>query len=445
LPHGRSLVFLGLLLGWLAAPARAADYSWDNGGGDGLWSTPANWSPDGAPGTNDSFVDLADTATWNITIDTNAVISNVLIKCDGSLETAPLTNTVNWIGNGSEPTVTVLDTLAVYTNGDGDVLIDPFTLQASLNLTDIHLRIGASGSRGSLTLATRKDHDSRQSTVSGTLKVTRGSLSAWLSSVIVGWNYQDGGTLNTTAQGALDLSACQSVMLDVSGDFTLGYSGAAGGAYRRWAYGYFKSGGGAVTIGGDLRLADNSAYRAYKGEMYLTNTTVAVSGVARLNSDNNTADSVSYAWVYSSANGRCSGLDLRDTADALYVRNQNDADATNVALLAVALVTDPVGSRSTDAQCWYWGLRWKGDRETTLETFQNHAYPELTVNVSGLSDRAKTLHLDYLKKLRPATYGSYNGVNDLTPNDYVTYDSTTGYTYVGIHYAPPMGTVVAFR
>ena len=31
------------------APAAAQTFTWDGGGGNGSWTNPANWAPDGAP------------------------------------------------------------------------------------------------------------------------------------------------------------------------------------------------------------------------------------------------------------------------------------------------------------------------------------------------------------------------------------------------------------
>jgi len=44
-----AVVAVFLILG-LASGASAADYYWDNGGGDNLWSNSLNWNPDGVPG-----------------------------------------------------------------------------------------------------------------------------------------------------------------------------------------------------------------------------------------------------------------------------------------------------------------------------------------------------------------------------------------------------------
>jgi fibronectin-binding autotransporter adhesin len=48
-------VVAAALLSILGTPAaEGAEYTWDNGSGDGLWATAANWSPDAAPGSSDA-------------------------------------------------------------------------------------------------------------------------------------------------------------------------------------------------------------------------------------------------------------------------------------------------------------------------------------------------------------------------------------------------------
>ncbi|MCY2928680.1 MAG: PEP-CTERM sorting domain-containing protein [Planctomycetota bacterium] len=46
---GRAIgAVVGLSVLWFAAPTQGF-VTWDGGGGDGLWNTPANWNPDGVP------------------------------------------------------------------------------------------------------------------------------------------------------------------------------------------------------------------------------------------------------------------------------------------------------------------------------------------------------------------------------------------------------------
>ena len=66
-----SCVCVALILAGVLAPMQAATRTWDNGGGDGLWSTAANWSGDTRP-TNADDVVFDATNTANCLVDSNA-------------------------------------------------------------------------------------------------------------------------------------------------------------------------------------------------------------------------------------------------------------------------------------------------------------------------------------------------------------------------------------
>lgn len=66
-----SCVCVALILAGVLAPMQAATRTWDNGGGDGKWSTAANWSDDTRP-TNADDVVFDATSTANCTVDSNA-------------------------------------------------------------------------------------------------------------------------------------------------------------------------------------------------------------------------------------------------------------------------------------------------------------------------------------------------------------------------------------
>jgi hypothetical protein len=94
-------------------------------------------------------------------------------------------------------------------------------------------------------------------------------------------------------------------------------------------------------------------------------------------------------------------------------------------------------------------MRWAGNHESVIEGYRGEDYPRLKLDVSGLSDAVKRKHLRYLKQKWPGTYGSYAGIGDLQPNDYIVFDDEalggTGYTYVGVCALPPAGTVFMMR
>ena len=76
---------------------------WDNGGGDNLWSNPANWKPDGVPNTGDKVV-FNTTSTANCIADT---VANNLAKISlNSGYTGTVTFNSNFVGGLNELSLT---------------------------------------------------------------------------------------------------------------------------------------------------------------------------------------------------------------------------------------------------------------------------------------------------------------------------------------------------
>src|SRR3954467_1082634 len=57
----------------------AVTETWDNGGGDSLWSNNTNWNPDAAVATNDAKFSSATATTSNSTV-TNIVDANTTVN-----------------------------------------------------------------------------------------------------------------------------------------------------------------------------------------------------------------------------------------------------------------------------------------------------------------------------------------------------------------------------
>jgi hypothetical protein len=60
---------LAAILGWQIIVAQGATYTWDNGGGDGLWSTCTNWTSNTCPGASDIARFNPGTSDTSSTID----------------------------------------------------------------------------------------------------------------------------------------------------------------------------------------------------------------------------------------------------------------------------------------------------------------------------------------------------------------------------------------
>jgi hypothetical protein len=94
-----SLWLAGLLF---CATASAADIVWTNTAG-GNWSVAGNWSPNQAPGTNDTAW-ITNNGTYTVTLDTNVTLSGLMLGGDSGTQTlshANYTLTLNGSGISS--------------------------------------------------------------------------------------------------------------------------------------------------------------------------------------------------------------------------------------------------------------------------------------------------------------------------------------------------------
>ena len=129
-----------------ANPSGPEVCSWDSGGGDNLWDTAANWSPDGIPGTgtavyvaNDSaeqpLIDATVTALGNVVRVGGSGLSNTVNMTGGTLTTSGYLI----LGEGSSSTATLnisggtINTYApwVANNGDGNINMTGGTINVS--------------------------------------------------------------------------------------------------------------------------------------------------------------------------------------------------------------------------------------------------------------------------------------------------------------------------
>ncbi len=78
---GCAMVASGFML---TSAAHAALYFWDNGSSDGLFSTAANWNPDGNPGASDLAV-ANDNSLAAITINSNWTVDSLRLSDGGSV------------------------------------------------------------------------------------------------------------------------------------------------------------------------------------------------------------------------------------------------------------------------------------------------------------------------------------------------------------------------
>jgi MYXO-CTERM domain-containing protein len=423
-------VAVALVLG--AGTAEADTHGWAiSDGSAGNWSDGSKWTPVGPPAADDTVHFNDDNQTEDITVDQNVTIASARVKWDNLSDANGTTWTVNLTDDGAGRTVNVTQGLFVmqgYVNGDHY----SYNITANLNLSNLHLVLGSLSQRADLVVGQKTSVPQIQ-TVYGNLVVSGGSVTAYLDHFVIGRHTGGSGA----ARGTVDLSSCTEVMIDLDGNAYVGAYEEAG--LSRYKYGTFKSGGGSVTVSGNLELSDHRTGGITgvggEGRLYLDNTTFAVGGAARFHGRDWVTSSANYwerrfAQVYTTVAGSCSGLNLtRDDADALSFSRTN-ISGQNLNLIAIDFTADPT---ELDDDGWYWGMRWKGDYESDLEEYLNEKYARLTLDVSGLSTDVLDIHRDYLVLL-----GKHNGTAPLDANDFITYDSTTDYTYVGVYaYTPP--------
>jgi hypothetical protein len=427
-------VAAALVLG--AGRAEADTHGWAiSDGSAGDWSDGSKWSPTGPPATTDTvhFNDVGEIES--ITVNQNVTIANARVKWDelgsspGSLWTAELTN------DGAERTVNVterLDVMSGFTNSDNDP-----SIKATLSLTNLHLAIGTKDQRAGLEVA-RKTYSEVNKGVEGNLIVSGGSVTAYLDELIIARNMGGAGW----ATGTVDLRDCKGVMIDLAGT---AYVGARVDENQAsYNIGTFRSGGGSVNVSGNLELADsndssgNETGNGSSGKLFLENTTFTVGGQALFyGAHKETVHQRRFAQVDTTVAGRPSGLDLANSApEALSFpfEHQNNSTDSTYNLIDIKFTADPT---ATDDDNWYWGMRWEGNHEGDLEGLLRNANDPLlplVLDTSVLSADVLNIHRDHLVLL-----GKHNGTDTLVANDFITYDSTTGYTYVGVYaYVPPV-------
>jgi hypothetical protein len=444
---------VGVAIVWLGAAtmATAGEYGWD-GGGDGTnWSSGANWAPDapaGGPSASDIVHHNTVGQTAEITVDQNVTIANARVKWDEAASSVGSAWTANWTGDGTGRTVNVTQSLEVmYGRGTGT---PPPHINATLNLSNLHLALGTESQPADLAVARRTSSTVDNVHSHGTLTVSGGSVTAYLDHFVIGRNL--GGTGG--AGGTVNLSGCTNVMIDLDGTAYLG--ARVDEDQASYNVGTFRSGGGSVNVSEDLVLADsndssgNETGNGSSGKLFLENTTFTVGGQALFyGAHKETVHQRRFSQVDTTVAGRPSGLDLANSApEALSFPfgHQNNSTDSTYNLIDIKFTADPT---ETDAGHWYWGMRWAGNHESVIEGYRGEDYPRLKLDVSGLSDAVKRRHLRYLKQKWPGTYGAYTGIGDLQPNDYIVFDDDalggTGYTYVGVCAPPPAGTVFMMR
>jgi autotransporter-associated beta strand protein len=405
------LLVLGAVALVLPTPAVAQNVSWDNGGGDRLWTTAANWSNNVVPsGATTIRLDSALSGTNSILLPAGgtyplatAVIYHYVVAASSG------TTTVTWqkTGTGANPQV-VTSGLQV---GNGSFFSSGgnyVEVTGRLLLDGVDLTMGSTSNRsGGLTLGLRTTGDNGLNR--GEIVGSNSVFKAYLSTMILG---DKGSGAGGVGAGRIDLSASSTAgsLLDISGDARLGNAAPD----KAFTQGNLLMTSGSVGIGGSLLLG-LAGQEGCRGTAIVTNTPVTVTGSAvfggRFRNGTTETWRNSTAEVTSNVSGQIGGLDLTSSATSALTISATDASSRAGAYnrIAVNFQADP-GAGGYDSDGWYWGFRWAGNHQTTLRNYISGTTGMLQISGTGLSAALQS--------------GSAAG--------YVTYDAGSNKTYVGI-------------
>ncbi len=295
---------------------------WDNGGGNQLWSTAANWTPDGNPAAGDAIQFNSVSPSSTILVDGNYTFQQLEIA-NKQATTVNDTITATWQESGSGRSVTVGGSVTIGLQGLNNASSNPGEyLQGTLLADGVDLTIGSPASRATMLLG-KKTYGTNHST-RGILEVRNAQFTAYLSSLQLGDRTISAGS----GYGLLDLDDSNTTsLLDVSGDVNLGYSTDIGnGAYTR---GTIQMANGTANIGGNVRLAryaNSGSANGTQGYLYLSNTPLTVAagkqvifGGRNPNDPGMQTWDPAYAKTYVTVAGRPSGLDVQTDANGLLI------------------------------------------------------------------------------------------------------------------------------
>lgn len=131
-------------------PTAAATLTWDNGGGDKLWSTATNWNPDGAPSGNDIVFTATGTAalgTVTNTVDGSVTVNSLNYQYSGTAQTTQILSGQTLTVSGTGVAFNAGITGTTFTQASSTVITGPGALAVTGGTTASFTV--ASGSAGS--------------------------------------------------------------------------------------------------------------------------------------------------------------------------------------------------------------------------------------------------------------------------------------------------------
>lgn len=254
--------------------------TWDNGGGDGLWSTATNWSDNAVPATTDALTfdatsvascTIDNVATWangTITISalyTGNITQNVAISITG---TTGIPATMTWTMNANVSGPPTFSVTGVFTRTTG-------TLAASISVAAAGtLNLGTDATVKSITTNSGSivTGDGDLTFLDGTTNLVNGTV--WDTSGVTSLLCSGSGTAAHALTIGTSETSLSGVPITVTGSGNFTFTGAS---YDFNVVAITKGGGGAVTIASSA-VVDIGASPTVTLNGLFVNGTLKVSG-----------------------------------------------------------------------------------------------------------------------------------------------------------------------
>ena len=359
-------VIVFVLLTALAGSASAADFMWTNGGGDGLWRTPANWTGGALP-TIDDKAKLNLLPGPLIDANTAAVVNHLAISDVSTTKAGELFMTGGTLTVGTAPG----DTWTILAYGVDDV--GTFTMDGGTVTTADRVFVGFNGI-GTLNM------NGGTFNIGGKLGIANNDSGGTKAK---GYVNLDGGTINVA--GAFVMSSPTGCLgkLDITGGKLVlnGYQIVVVNGYITDGYIVAYDGLGDVVV--DFNAVDAKTIVTGKPNLYKTKYPYPT---------NNTSDVPPYVVL-----GWMSGVDVA-THDVYFGTDANSVRDANQSTSGIYKGSQPYDENSYEPRGLELGKRyyWRIDEVNELNVYKGDLWQFAVANYALVDDFEKYADTDTL-------------------------------------------------
>jgi hypothetical protein len=359
-------VIVFVLLTALAGSASAADFMWTNGGGDGLWRTPANWTGGALP-TIDDKAKLNLLPGPLIDANTAAVVNHLAISDVSTTKAGELFMTGGTLTVGTAPG----DTWTILAYGADDV--GTFTMDGGTVTTADRVFVGFNGI-GTLNM------NGGTFNIGGKLGIANNDSGGTKAK---GYVNLDGGTINVA--GAFVMSSPTGCLgkLDITGGKLVlnGYQIVVVNGYITDGYIVAYDGLGDVVV--DFNAVDAKTIVTGKPNLYKTKYPYPT---------NNTSDVPPYVVL-----GWMSGIDVA-THDVYFGTDANAVRDANQSTSGIYKGSQPYDENSYEPRGLELGKRyyWRIDEVNELNVYKGDLWQFAVANYALVDDFEKYADTDTL-------------------------------------------------